>query len=53
MEVGNFYEIDPAKGSEFKADEGFLTIQEETPILAVTVVGSGCTPTAQQKAILI
>jgi len=44
VEVGDFYEIDPTKGIEFKADTGFLTITEEKPILAVTVVGSGCTP---------
>ena len=42
--VGNFYEIDPTKGIEFKADDGFLTIEEQQPIVAVTVVGSGCTP---------
>jgi len=44
VEVGNFYEIDPTKGIEFQADKGFLTIKENAPILAVTVVGSGCTP---------
>ena len=44
LEVGNFYEIDPTKGIEFKADDGFLTIKEELPIIEVTVVGSGCTP---------
>jgi len=44
VEVGDFYEIDPTKGIEFKADDGFLTIKEEKPIVAVTVVGSGCTP---------
>jgi hypothetical protein len=44
VEVGNFYEIDPTKGIEFKADDGFLTIAEEHPIMAVTVVGSGCAP---------
>ena len=44
VEVGNFYEIDPAKGIEFKADDGFLIIREDNPIIAVTVVGSGCTP---------
>lgn len=44
VEVGNFYEIDVMKGIEFKADEGFLTIAEDRPIVAVTVVGSGCTP---------
>jgi len=44
VEVGNFYEIDPTKGIEFKADDGFLTIHEDHPISAVAVVGSGCTP---------
>jgi hypothetical protein len=44
VDVGKFYEIDPAKGIEFKADDGFLTIVEEKPIFAVTVVGSGCAP---------
>ena len=44
VEVGNFYEIDPTKGIEFKADDGFLTIREDAPVIAVTVVGSGCTP---------
>ena len=44
VEVGNFYEIDPKKGVEFKADDGFLRISEEQPIVAVTVVGSGCVP---------
>jgi len=44
VDVGNFYEIDPTKGIEFKADDGFLTIGEEQPIVAVTVVGSGCAP---------
>jgi hypothetical protein len=44
VDVGNFYEIDPTKGIEFQADDGFLTIVEEQPIVAVTVVGSGCTP---------
>jgi len=43
VEVGDFYEIDPDKGIEFKADDGFLTIEENKPIVAVTVVGSGCT----------
>lgn len=42
--VGNFYEIDPTKGIEFKADEGFITIREDRPVAAVTVVGSGCVP---------
>ncbi|MBM3476607.1 MAG: hypothetical protein FJX75_25315 [Armatimonadetes bacterium] len=44
VEVGNFYEIDPTKGVEFRANDGFLTIAEEQPIVAVTVVGSGCAP---------
>ncbi len=44
VEVGNFYEIDPTKGIEIKADDGFIAIAEEKPILGVTVVGSGCTP---------
>jgi hypothetical protein len=44
LDVGNFYEIDPTKGIEFKADDGFITIEEEKPIVNVTVVGSGCTP---------
>jgi len=43
VEVGNFYEIDPTKGIEFQADDGFLTIREERPISSVCVVGSGCT----------
>jgi len=44
VEVGDFYEIDVMKGIEFKADTGFLTITEDRPIVAVTVVGSGCVP---------
>jgi hypothetical protein len=44
VEAGNFYEIDPTKGIEFKADDGYLTITETRPIIAVTVVGSGCVP---------
>jgi len=44
VEVGDFYEIGAVKGIEFKADDGFLTIKEEQPIVAVTVVGSGCAP---------
>jgi hypothetical protein len=44
VEVGNFYEIDPTKGIELKADDGFITVREEQPIVAVTVVGSGCVP---------
>jgi hypothetical protein len=42
VDVGDFYEIDASKGIEFKADTGFLTITEDRPIVAVTVVGSGC-----------
>jgi hypothetical protein len=42
--VGDFYEIDVMKGIEFKADTGFITITEDRPIAAVTVVGSGCVP---------
>jgi hypothetical protein len=44
VEVGHFYEIDPTKGIEFKGDDGFLTVREESLICAVAVVGSGCTP---------
>jgi len=44
VDVGNFYEIDPTKGIELKADEGFITITEDKPIVAVNVVGSGCVP---------
>jgi hypothetical protein len=43
LEVCGFYEIDPTKGIEFKADEGYITVVEDKPIVAVTVVGSGCT----------
>ena len=43
LEVGNFYEIGTDKGIEFKADDGYITITEDKPIAAVTVVGSGCT----------
>ena len=39
VEIGDFYEIDPAKGIEFKADTGFIKITEEKPIVAVSVVG--------------
>jgi hypothetical protein len=42
VEIGDFYEIDPVKGVEFKADTGFLRITEDQPIVAATVVGSGC-----------
>lgn len=44
VEIGDFYEIDVMKGIEFKADTGFITITEDRPIAAVTVVGSGCVP---------
>ena len=44
VEVGSFYEIDPTKGIEFRADDGFITIAETQPIVTVTVVGSGCVP---------
>lgn len=44
VDVGNFYEIDPLKGIEIKADDGFISVTEERPIVAVTVVGSGCAP---------
>ena len=42
VEVSDFYEIDPGKGIEFKADTGRLTINSEKPITTVTVVGSAC-----------
>ena len=42
VEAGDFYEIDVCKGIEFRADTGFLTIEEDRPIAAVTVIGSGC-----------
>jgi hypothetical protein len=41
--VGNYLEYGD-KGMEFVADTGFITIVEEKPIVAVTVVGSGCVP---------
>ena len=44
VDVGNFYEIDPTKGIELKSGDGFITIAEDRPIVAVTVVGSGCVP---------
>ena len=43
VEIGDFYEIDPTKGIEFKADTGFISITEDRPIVEVVVVGSGCT----------
>ena len=44
LDVGDFYEIDPTKGIEFKANDGFITISEDKPVVVVTVVGSGCAP---------
>lgn len=44
LKVGNFYEIDPTKGVEFKSMDGFITLEEDKPIVGVTVVGSGCVP---------
>ena len=44
VDVGNFYEIDPTKGIELKSMEGFITVEEDKPIVGVTVVGSGCVP---------
>lgn len=44
LDVGDFYEIDPTKGIEMKADTGYITITETKPILAVDVVGSACVP---------
>lgn len=44
VDVGDFYEIDPTKGIEFKADTGFLAVEEDAPIVGVTVIGSGCVP---------
>jgi len=43
VEIGYWYEYGD-KGMEFAADKGFITIKEEKPIVAVTVVGSGCVP---------
>ena len=43
VEVGHFYEYGD-KGMEFVADKGFVTVREKRPIVAVTVVGSGCVP---------
>ena len=42
--VGDFYEIDPDKGIELKALDGYITVEEAAPIVSVTVVGSGCVP---------
>jgi hypothetical protein len=42
VKMGDFYEIDPTKGVELKADTGYITIAEDKPIVAVTVVGGGC-----------
>ena len=43
LDVGGFHEINSDKGIEFKANDGYITIKEEMPIMGVTVVGSGCT----------
>ena len=43
VEIGDFYEIDPWRGNELKADTGYITITEDRPIIGVTIVGSGCT----------
>lgn len=43
VELGNFSEFDLDKGPEFYANKGYITIRETKPIIAVTVVGSGCT----------
>lgn len=43
VKLFGFSEIDTAKGIEFYSDEGTITIKEDKPIVAVTVVGSGCT----------
>ena len=40
--VKNIAEVDVTKGIELIADLGSITIEEEKPILGVTVVGSGC-----------
>lgn len=37
------YEFDLDRGLEFCAKEGYITITEDKPIVAVTIVGSGCT----------
>lgn len=42
--VGNFVDIDPERGVGLQADEGFVTIKEDKPIVAVIVVGSGSAP---------
>jgi len=42
VEVGDFYEIDPVKGIELKADTGHIIIAEDRPIVEVVIVGSGC-----------
>jgi hypothetical protein len=41
LEVGNFVDIDPHRGVRLQADHGFVTIKEDKPIVAVTIVGSG------------
>ena len=42
LAIGDYYEINPRVGTEMKADTGYITIAEDHPIAAVTVVGSGC-----------
>ena len=42
VELGYFSEFDLDKGPEFYANKGYITITEDRPIVAVTVVGSGC-----------
>jgi hypothetical protein len=42
VEVGDFYEIDPDKGIELKALDGYISVEEDRPIVSVTVIGSGC-----------
>jgi len=44
VEVGDFLEIDPDKGIELKALDGYISVEEELPIVSVTVTGSGCVP---------
>ena len=44
MEVGNFSELDPITGIALQSDDGFIRIEEDNPIVAVSVVGSGCVP---------
>jgi hypothetical protein len=42
--LGNFAEYDTQTGMELIPEKGFITIEEQQPIVAVTVVGSGCCP---------